>query len=144
MPRVPRVQRRITNSHVWGIGPNSLRILRILALGLGLLCLGALGSQSVLAEEVGESRVSQLIAKATLEDARALRECMSCHMFTREELANQGRLARKKHKRVLSGKKVCIDCHESEEMCCHETVFARVELVPLEPFSSVRAILKGK
>jgi hypothetical protein len=103
--------------------------------GLAVLLMGLLTAGSAIAagDDQGQEEfepITLVILQSAPEDAEVLKKCTYCHMFTRSEIKKQDRLARKKHKRVLSGQKVCLDCHESGEMCCHETVFTAVTLVP--------------
>jgi len=55
------------------------------------------------------------------------RECRYCHEFTEAEIDIQPKLARKKHRRALEKEKACDQCHDAEEMCCHELVFGKLE-----------------
>lgn len=58
----------------------------------------------------------QQMADDVWEDMRATdsRECRNCHAMTSMDLENQGKNAKNKHSRVLSGelKKTCVDCHQ--------------------------------
>jgi len=134
---------RLAVSHVREIPRVPMLHLRIVAFCLGLLLPGLFSAFPAIAGSAEKMTISDVIAESSPEDAKALRECISCHFFKDDDIAKQGRMARKKHKRVLAGKKVCVDCHDSGEICCHETAFARGELAPLEPARPERTILKG-
>lgn len=55
------------------------------------------------------------------------RDCRFCHQLDEAELNAQPRLAQRKHRRALDRGRACDRCHDAEEMCCHELIFAKLE-----------------
>ncbi len=85
---------------------------------------GALHPVSV-TDPLSQLQLEEGMAEATLVDDALVDEavkteklvrCRECHLTNPEELSQQSRMARKKHKRVFEDGKWCSSCHEDDEI----------------------------
>lgn len=119
--------------------------------GLGLLCcVGVLAACNPVAlpeqeqvEETGFKPPPQIVLMPippeglTEEQAEERREarrwnsiyvCFRCHEMSERVISQQPRRRQKKHRKAMSKRRSCLDCHNQTDVrCCHDLLFPKIE-----------------